>query len=179
MTETSPSPRRRRLLTAGVATAALAGGVWLSAGRRPAPPDPATESLWQLGFDTPEGGRLEMSTLRGKPLLINFWATWCAPCVREMPQIDRFHRDFSPKGWQVLGLAIDGPTPVREFLGRIKVGFAIGLAGLEGTELTRRLGNERGGLPFSVAFDADGRIVQRKLGETHYEELAGWAREMG
>ena len=179
MTETSPSSRRRRLLTAGVATAALAGGVWLSAGRRPAPPDPATESLWQLGFDTPEGGRLEMSTLRGKPLLINFWATWCAPCVREMPQIDRFHRDFSPKGWQVLGLAIDGPTPVREFLGRIKVGFAIGLAGLEGTELTRRLGNERGGLPFSVAFDADGRIVQRKLGETHYEELAGWAREMG
>lgn len=179
MTATSPSPRRRRLLTAGVATAALAGGVWLSAGRRPAPPDPATESLWQLGFDTPEGGRLEMSTLRGKPLLINFWATWCAPCVREMPEIDRFHRDFSPKGWQVLGLAIDGPTPVREFLGRIKVGFAIGLAGLEGTELTRRLGNERGGLPFSVAFDADGRIVRRKLGETHYDELAGWAREMG
>jgi thiol-disulfide isomerase/thioredoxin len=179
MTDTPPSSSRR-LLTAGVALAAVAGGAWFASSRRSTAPaaDPGAEALWSQGFDTPDGGRLAMSALRGKPLLINFWATWCAPCVREMPEIDRFYRDFSPKGWQVLGLAIDGPTPVREFLGRIKVGFAIGLAGLEGTELARQLGNERGGLPFTVAFDAAGRLVQRKLGETSYDELAGWAQAL-
>ena len=185
MSEPSPtpplprSPWRRRLLMAGVAGAALAAGAGLALRRRPGP-DPAVEALFAMGFDTPDGARLEMRAWRGRPLLVNFWATWCAPCVREMPQIDRFHRDWGPRGWQVLGLAIDGPTPVREFLAtRLKIGFPIGLAGVEGTELSRRLGNERGGLPFSVALDAAGRIVERKLGETHYEELVGWARAHG
>ncbi len=173
-----PSALRRRLLVGGLGGVALAGGVWVGSTRRGAAPDPQTAALWSLSFDTPDGGTLAMATLRGKPLLINFWATWCAPCVRELPQIDRFHRDFSPNGWQVLGLAVDSPTPVREFLGRVKLGFAIGLAGLDGSELARQLGNERGGLPFSVAFDAAGRVVQRKLGETSYDELAGWARAL-
>ncbi|MBA3596763.1 MAG: TlpA family protein disulfide reductase [Methylibium sp.] len=171
------SSRRRRLLTGGAAGAALLGGVWLSLRRHA--PDPAVEAFWAQSFETPQGGRLDMSSLRGRPLLVNFWATWCAPCVRELPEIDRFHRDFGARGWQVVGLAIDGPTPVREFLARMNLGFPIGLAGLEGTALVRRLGNERGGLPFSVAFDADGHVAQRKLGETSYAELAGWAQGAG
>ena len=174
--------RRRRLLMGGAAAVALAGGIGLAlrhGANGDTDADPAVEALFALGFDTPDGGRIEMRTLRGRPLLVNFWATWCAPCVREMPQIDRFHRDFGPRGWQVLGLAIDGPTPVREFLAaKLKIAFPIGLAGVEGTALARQLGNDRGGLPFSVAIDAAGRIVQRKLGETHYEELAGWARSI-
>ena len=182
-----PSPpasalRRRRLLMGGAAAVALAGGIGLAlrhGANGDTDADPAVEALFALGFDTPDGGRIEMRTLRGRPLLVNFWATWCAPCVREMPQIDRFHRDFGPRGWQVLGLAIDGPTPVREFLAtRLKIGFPIGLAGVDGTALARQLGNERGGLPFSVAIDTGGRVAQRKLGETHYDELAGWARTM-
>lgn len=183
-----PASNRRRWLAAGVAVSAFAGGAWLASRRDGAPTEPgqapartadAAESFWQLSFDTPAGATLATASLRGKPLLVNFWATWCAPCVREMPEIDRFHRDHAAKGWQVLGLAIDGPTPVREFLTRVPVGFAIGLAGLEGTDLVRQLGNERGGLPFSVAFDRQGRIAQRKLGETSYDELAGWARGLG
>ena len=117
-----------------------------------------------------------MASLRGKPLLINFWATWCAPCVREMPEIDRFHQQFSPQGWQVLGLAIDGPTPVREFLAKVKVGFPIGLAGLDGTELVKTLGNAQGGLPFTVLIGADGQVGQRKIGETNHDELARWVK---
>lgn len=169
---------RRRLLLGGGALAGLTAGAWLAL-RHGSPPDTADGGLWALSFDTPSGERLAMSTLRGRPLLVNFWATWCAPCVREMPQIDRFYRDFKANGWQVVGLAIDGPTPVREFLARLPVSFPIGLAGLEGSALTARLGNDRGGLPFSVAFDAAGRVRQRKLGETSYDELARWAREPG
>jgi thiol-disulfide isomerase/thioredoxin len=183
MTDPTPEPtdpRRRWLMIGGVAAAGLAGGAWFGLGRTPAPAgDTAPAPFWDLSFDTPAGSTLALAALRGKPLLVNFWATWCAPCVREMPEIDRFYNDFKSNGWQVVGLAIDGPTPVREFLGRVKVGFPIGLAGLDGTELVKTLGNERGGLPFTVAFDAAGRLVQRKLGETSYEELAGWARQIG
>jgi hypothetical protein len=95
-----------------------------------------------------------------------------------MPALDRVHREFAPRGLTVVGLAIDGPTPVREFLTRSPVGYAIGLAGFEGTELTRRLGNDRGALPFSVLFGADGTIVQRKLGEASEADLRAWARSV-
>jgi thiol-disulfide isomerase/thioredoxin len=135
--------------------------------------------LWGLSFQQPSGGELAMAAFRGRPLVLNFWATWCPPCVKEFPELDRFHREFAGRGWQVVGLAIDGPTPVREFLQRVPVGFAIGLAGFGGTELGRALGNERGGLPFTVMFDARGAVRQRKLGETTFDELASWARELG
>ena len=187
----SPSPvgpGRRRLLTAGVAAGAVLAGGALAWWRQSATPVAAgsadaangnpLDSLWALSLARPEGGELALATLRGKPLLINFWATWCPPCVRELPEIDRFHREFGPRGWQVLGLAIDGPTPVREFLARVKVGFPIALAGLEGTELLNQLGNPQGGLPFSVMIDGAGRVVQRKLGETHFDELAAWAAKV-
>ncbi len=133
-------------------------------------------NFWTQAFDTPEGGTLALSNLKGKPILINFWATWCPPCVKEMPELNRFHSEFAPKGWQVLGLAIDGPTPVKEFLAKVQVGFAIGLAGFGGTELAQALGNEAGGLPFSVMIDAQGRVLHRKMGATTHDELAQWAQ---
>jgi hypothetical protein len=93
--------------------------------------------------------------------------------------LDRFQRDHAARGWQVVGMAVDGPTPVREFLARRPLSFAIGLAGFGGTELSRQLGNERGALPFTVVFDRQGRPVRRRLGATNQEELARWAQEIG
>jgi thiol-disulfide isomerase/thioredoxin len=178
---------RRTALIAGVAAAAAAAGAGVAWWRRgPAPTASAAAqpgdaaalaALWALTLARPDGSDLVLADLRGKPLLINFWATWCPPCVKEMPELDRFHQAFSPQGWQVVGLAIDGPTAVREFLAKVKVGFPIGLAGLGGTELVRSLGNAQGGLPFSVLIGASGQVLQRKLGETHFDELAGWARQ--
>ena len=106
-----------------------------------------------------------------------FQCKGCPPCVKEMPELDRFARTYAGQGWQVLGLAIDGPTPVREFLAKMKITFPIGLAGFEGTDLSRRLGNEGGALPFTVAFDKRGSVIQRKLGETSYEQLASWVQK--
>jgi thiol-disulfide isomerase/thioredoxin len=140
--------------------------------------DTLTAAFWQQVFDTPGGPPLNLSALQGKPLLINFWATWCPPCVKEMPELDQFAREFAPLGWQVLGLAIDGPTPVKAFLAKVRVGFAIGLAGFEGTELSQALGNTAGGLPFTVLIDAQGRIRHRKMGATSHQELARWAKGM-
>jgi thiol-disulfide isomerase/thioredoxin len=169
--------RRRTLITAGVAAAAASAGVggylWQ---RRSDPADAASAELWSLDFETPGPDRLAMATLRGKPLVLNFWATWCPPCVREMPALDRFHRDHQAKGWQVLGLAADNAEAVRKFLADAPVGFAIALAGFAGIELSRRLGNSSGGLPFTVVYGGGGKVLHRHIGETRYEQLAAWAK---
>lgn len=165
----------RRLVLGGVAAAAAAAGAglawWrLQVGERPLPAD-----FWTLRFARPEGGELVLAELRERPLLINFWATWCAPCLRELPLLNQFQRENGARGWQVVGLAVDGPTPVREFLAKRPLAFPVGLAGLDGTELARALGNESGGLPFSVLVDRMGQVRERKLGALVEADLARWA----
>jgi thiol-disulfide isomerase/thioredoxin len=113
----------------------------------------------------PEGGDLVLSSLRGKPLLLNFWATWCPPCVEEMPMIDSFFREHGRNGWQVVGLAIDQPSAVRKFLQRTPVTYPTGLAGLQGTELVKNLGNTGGGLPFTLVLNGSGSVAARKMGK--------------
>lgn len=169
-----PRLTRRLWLATGVALAAggagLAGRLW-SERALPVPQEPP----WPLVFPRPEGGELRMAALHGRPLVLNFWATWCPPCVEELPELERFHRAWGSRGWQVAGLAVDAPSPVREFLARQPLSFPVGLAGLEGSALSRTLGNERGALPFTAVFDRAGRIVRRKLGQTTFDELVGWA----
>lgn len=119
-----------------------------------------------------------MASLRGKPLILNFWASWCAPCVREMPELDRFHRTFGARGWQVLGVAIDNEAAVAKFVERVPVAFTLALAGLDGIDLMKRLGNDKGVLPFTVVFDRHGAAVRRHVGETTYAQLETWAASL-
>lgn len=170
------SPRRRRwALGAGVAVAAASAGTGLALWRQAARSSKAEAPLWQMTFDQPSGQPLTLAGLRGHWLVLNFWATWCPPCVREMPALDRFHREFASRGWRVVGLAVDQREPVREFLARTPVSFDIGLAGSGGIGLSRQLGNDSGGLPFTVLFGRDGTLQRRHLGETSYALLAQWA----
>ena len=175
--------RRRRGLVGGVALAAGAagvGGAWWRSERSTeegAAQAPALD-LWALRFEQPGGAELVFASLRGKPLLLNFWATWCPPCVTEMPMLDRFHHEQQGRGWQVVGLAVDSPTPVREFLARQPMGFAIGLAGLNGVELTRSLGNSNGALPFTVVFNRAGKAIRTKLGSLTEQDLSDWAHAL-
>lgn len=172
-------PRRRWLLLAGAAAgAAGVGAAWWTRRHGEALSEPAPDDFWALRLPQPGGSELAFATLRGRPLLVNFWATWCAPCIREMPALDRFAREFQSKGLQVVGIAVDQDKPVRDFLGQNRVGYSIALAGFDGITLSRRLGNEGGALPFTVAFDAAGRVARRHLGETRYEMLADWGRSL-
>ncbi len=173
---TLPDARRRGLLYAGVAAAAASSGAgWAWWKLRPHGVEQgAAEALWGQSFQTPDGEMLAMKSFEGKPLLLNFWATWCPPCVAELPLLNQFFKDQKAKGWQVLGLAVDQPSAVRTFLGRAPVDFPVGMAGLNGTDLSRALGNLTGGLPFTVLFDAKGRTVHRKIGQLSPTDLQAW-----
>lgn len=174
------SPSRRGLIYGGVALAAaatgLAGGLWRHRAAEAGGGQGLGADFWARRFDRPEGGELALESLRGKPLLVNFWATWCPPCVEEMPMIDAFFRENSGKGWQVIGLAIDQPSAVRKFLTKTPVSYPIGLAGLEGTELVKQLGNTAGGLPFSFVIDGEGTVAARKMGKLEPSDLQAWHR---
>ena len=91
-----------------------------------------------------------------------------------MPLLDAFYRQHSATGWQVVGLAIDQPVAIASFLAQHPVTYPIGLAGEQGPALMRALGNEGGGLPFTLVFDAQGRVVQKKLGKLIGEDLKSW-----
>jgi thiol-disulfide isomerase/thioredoxin len=132
-----------------------------------------------MQFKQPDGGGLRLSEFRGQPLLLNFWATWCPPCVREMPLLDRLHREQPAQGLRVVGLAVDNLVPVVDFLKQRPMSFPIGLAGLEGVELSRVLGNRTGALPFSILFDRRGSAIDRKLGALSEEDLLSWVKTAG
>ena len=169
-------PRRRWLYGAAAAVVAAGGAGWAALawrqGQTSAAEVPA--GLWQQSFPTPEGGVLDLQALRGQPLVLNFWATWCPPCVAELPLLSSFSRENAANGWQVLGIAVDQAAAVRAFLDRVPVAFPVALAPQGGIALSRSLGNLAGGLPFTVVFGADGQVRHRKMGQITPQNLKDW-----
>ena len=167
---------RRHAVLAGVAVAAgLAGvGVALKRHALSALSPEVMQELWAMEFDMPDGQVMKLSAFQGKPLVINFWATWCPPCIEEMPLLDAFYQQNSSNGWQVVGLAIDQPSRVRQFLTQHAVSYPVGLAGLTGTALGTQLGNDQGGLPFTAVLDAQSGLKATKLGKLSEDDLKNW-----
>lgn len=172
--------QRRTVWMAGVAVAAGGAGALLANRRFQLQPvmSEAETAFWAGEFDGPNGEAVRVADFRGKPLLVNFWATWCPPCVEELPLLNRFHQVHADTGWQVLGLAVDQPSAVRGFLQKLPLNFPVGMAGFAGTELSRSLGNPAGALPYSVVFSANGALMHRKIGKVSEADLAQWA-ELG
>lgn len=191
-TATTAAPRRRGLILGVAAAAAVAGAAMAWRRLQPHAVVPAATAdaaagganpgatgsanpLWALTLDTPAGTPLALSQFRGKPLLVNFWATWCPPCVAELPLLDRFYKENAANGWQVVGLAVDQLAPVQRFLQAAPVSFPMAMAGPNGMALGRDLGNVVGGLPFSVVVGGAGGIVHRKMGQLSEQDLVAWA----
>jgi thiol-disulfide isomerase/thioredoxin len=170
------SDRRRWLLYAvGAAAAAGAGvalGIW-----RTTPVQPAAGAGTQLlaylqsdGLQTPSQTPFKWKVTGKRPLLVNFWATWCPPCVEEMPDLERIYQQNCASS--VVGIAIDNAANVQAFLRSTPVNYPIILAGLESSALMRSLGNTSGGLPFTVLVSPHGEVGFRKMGKTSFDELS-------
>ncbi|MBJ7516341.1 MAG: TlpA family protein disulfide reductase [Stenotrophomonas sp.] len=179
-------------------TAVLAGGLGLWAGQQldtssdegpgsfpgaEKAHDPASKAV-SAGIGDPlpplvlpdlSGAPVDLQRFRGRPLLINVWASWCAPCVEEMPELARFAAAQGDHGVQVLGLALDSAEGVREFLRRVPVDYPIVLETPGPADASVHLGNTQGLLPYTVLVDAQGRIVRQKLGPFVHGEIEGWA----
>jgi thiol-disulfide isomerase/thioredoxin len=168
--------RRTAGVVALAALAATAGGgaAWWRARTSDDSAALTPTDLWSLTFQNLDGSSLRMADWRGRPLVLNFWATWCGPCVTEMPLLDRFAKERSSSGWRVLALAIDRIEPVRRFVAERSLALPIALAAGEGLDLSRALGNKLGALPFSVVFDSAGSPVGRQLGAVSSDLLAQW-----
>jgi thiol-disulfide isomerase/thioredoxin len=139
---------------------------------------PTDDPFWGASLQTPDGRSLALASLYGKPLLVNFWATWCPPCVEELPLLEAFYQAHRSRGWQLLGIAIDQPSAVRSWLQRSPLSFPIVLGGLEGSQMSQQLGNATGGLPFSLLFSQSGEILERKLGQLSNVDLQAWAARL-
>jgi peroxiredoxin len=170
---------KRHFLTGGVAALAGLTGAGMAWWRfQPhAVQDGTLDALWQLVWEDPQGQPVAMQDFKGRKLLLNFWATWCPPCVEELPMLNAFYRERQAQGWAVLGLAVDQPSSVRQFLQRLPLDFPVAMAGLGGTELSKQLGNATGGLPYTVVFNALGDIAHRKIGQVKPEDLQAWAQQ--
>lgn len=174
---------RRHWLAGGVALAAAASGAGVAWQRSQgvAVDDAAVDAFWRLELTQPDGAPLALSSWRGQPLLVNFWATWCPPCVRELPMIHQFAQRQAARGAQgigVLAIAVDQAASVQKWLARQPMALTVVMAGAGGVGLTRSLGNTNGGLPFTLLFDAQGAVQARKIGELSEQDLVSWAASL-
>ncbi|MEW5880462.1 MAG: TlpA disulfide reductase family protein [Pseudomonadota bacterium] len=168
---------RIRTLLAVIAVAAIAGGAgagvaWLRIAPQPAPAD--ATALFASTFDDADGRPQAIAQWKGRPLVVNFWATWCPPCVEEMPDLQRVRDEYRTRGAEIVGVGIDNAVKIREFRDRLGITLPLLVAGVGGTELARDLGNAAGVLPYTVLVAPDGKVVQRKIGQVKPAELRAW-----
>jgi peroxiredoxin len=136
-----------------------------------APADTAVAALMQVSMKDSGGKQRKMSEWQGKVLLLNFWATWCPPCVSEMPELVALQNELAGKNLQVVGIGIDSPSNIREFAEKHQITYPLLLGGLEGSELSRQFGNQSGGLPFTILIGPDGSVRQTYMGRLNMEKV--------
>ena len=150
-----------------------AGGAWLAMLHHQKKVVPT--EFWQAKVQDLDGATWQLSKLKGKNLLINFWATWCPPCVHELPEIERFHQVWASKGWQTLALAIDSPAAVQAFVNKNSLELPIAMSHEYGLHYLKLVQNPAAGLPFSAIISSSGHILEIKNGPTTFAELNAWA----
>ena len=155
--------------------AILSSGIGIYVGTKqltPAmPADPAVAKLMHTSLPDANNQPHRLSDWNGKVLLVNFWAPWCPPCVAEMPELVELQSEMASKNLQIVGIGIDSPSNIRQFAEKHQISFPLLVAGMQGTELSRELGNQAGGLPFTVLLDVSGRVRQTYLGKLNMDQL--------
>lgn len=156
-----------------VAVVFCAAGAWFGARQfQSATAAPgAIDTFYGQTMPDAAGTPASMAQWKGKPLVLNFWATWCTPCVEEMPELTALQKELRATDLQILGIGIDNPANIRAFAEKYRIGYPLYVAGMEGSEMSRQLGNKAGGLPFTVLVDRTGKVKKTYLGRLKMEEL--------
>lgn len=178
----------RWLLVAALGLGAAGAGYWLqrtgiaATVPEPAanpPATPATEApLLAAEFPDLEGRPLRLDRHAGRLVVLNFWATWCPPCVRELPAFVRLQERFGPRGLQIIGIALDDRAEVAKFVAAHGIDFPVAAGEEDVARYMRRLGNTIGALPYTVVVGPDGSLLHSHQGEWPEDDAAhlieGW-----
>ncbi len=168
---------RREWLVLGsvAAAAALVGGV---VGPILLQSESGAADLQVVPLPDLTGRSRQISEWQGKVVLVNFWATWCAPCREEIPMLVSLHEKFSAKGLEIVGIAVDSASKVGEYASKYRIPYPVLIADSGGIDVMRKLGNGAGALPYTVVLDRRGVIVSRKLGILRQREIEHQIKEM-
>ena len=160
------------LLAIATVTLIAAGMYMISTGNTSKGSDKsAAEAIFAASFHDLQGKPQALSQWRGKILVVNFWATWCPPCIAEIPEFIQAQKQYGEQGVQFIGIAIDKKDKVQTFAQDTGMNYPVLLSELDGMDLARQLGNADSGLPFSVIIDRNGKVVSTKLGKLSREKL--------
>lgn len=164
----------RKLLLLLLALAALAGGVFAQRWLHERAAQQAVADNLDIAFPDFEGKPHKLSEWKGKVLVINFWASWCPPCVEEMPEFAEAQQALGEKGVQFVGILIDDEVDVaQELLRNRPVNYPILNGNIGGRQWATQLGNTAEALPFSVVYDREGRRVHKEIGRFTRDEVLG------
>lgn len=144
------------------------------ANQKLSPKAPQDESVAQFLASTltdHQGKPQAIKQWQGKTLVLNFWATWCPPCVEEMPELVQLQKEVQSNNVQILGIGIDSPSNIKAFSEKHHISYPLFSTGMEGSELSRRFGNQAGGLPFTVLIDENGKVQKAYLGRLNIKQL--------
>jgi thiol-disulfide isomerase/thioredoxin len=162
---------RARALFIVVAVAAAAAGVAYrlspgenGAGHAESPSRSVVARIYGARLADLKGVPQPLEQWRGRVLVVNFWATWCAPCREEIPGFVRLQKRYGDRGLTFLGIAIDQPDKVAEFSREFGINYPLLIGDLETMELLRDAGNKAGVLPYTLVIDREGKLVNRHPG---------------
>jgi len=174
------SLRLRWLAYGGAALLAVAAGVgtqlWRQSGGEA--PAAAVAALRATRLPDLEGTPRALDDWRGKVVIANYWATWCAPCREEMPIFVKMQAKYGERGLIFVGIAIDQRAKVAAFAKELGINYPILIGGLADIEATKGIGNTVSALPFTLIFDREGRLVKRHLGGLKEPELEAIVQQL-
>ncbi|HNQ04319.1 MAG TPA: TlpA disulfide reductase family protein [Thiobacillaceae bacterium] len=164
----------RTLVVLSMVAAGLATSSWFAAhktgdstqsGGVGAPQQVRSAQVWESRLPGLDNREQALRQWRGKVMVLNFWATWCPPCLREIPGFKRLQQHLGPHGLQIVGVALDDADKARAFATRMDMPYPVLLGGVAAMDLGRAAGNPLGGLPYTAVFDRQGRCVATQVGE--------------
>lgn len=162
----------RYVLYSFIALMAFGAGVWVKGSRNDGPPEvSAAEALYAITLPDLENKPQQLSQWRGKVLVVNFWATWCAPCVEEIPIFIKMQDKHRAKGLQFAGISIDQADKTIDFAQKFGINYPSLIGTIDTVEISRQAGNTRRVLPYTVILDRKGQIAATRLGSLTEEKL--------